>query len=291
MQLTMLNSMAGADFELAARRHAELGLKWLDLKDELCGQSINELSFENAHRVNAIASANGLKVHCLSSSVGYSNLAEGEVAFREKHLATLDHVLQVAQILQPQVVRLLGATLFPASPGKAPLLGVEREFPWVFEVYRQMIDRIRTSGFAVGIENEVHGCILASVADIQRFFELTSPDGAAYFIYDVQNLWQMGTFPTLEVYHQLKPLMGGLHLKGGRTKDGDAEDGRALYWASPLTEASWPVVDFMRAVASDGVAPVICLNPSHGQKPEDYDLWDVAQRDIKFLRHAIQDIE
>lgn len=289
MQLTMLNTMAGADFELAARRHAELGLKWLDLKDGLWGETINDLRLDNAQRVIEIARAHGLKVHCLSSSVGYSNLADGEDAFREKHLPTLEHVLRVANILQPQVVRLLGATLLPQSPAesvmpRSAMPRVEHEFPWVFTAYRQMIERVRDAGFAVGIENEVHGCILATPGDVWRFFERVG--GSAYFIYDVQNLWQMGTFPSLEVYRQLRPIMGGLHLKGGRS-----EDGRTLKWAADLEEASWPVVDIVRAAVADGVAPVVCLNPSHGQKQEGYDVWDVAQRDVAFLRREIKEFE
>jgi hypothetical protein len=101
----------------------------------------------------------------------------------------------------------------------------------------------------------------------------------------VQNLWQNGTFPTLEVYHQLRPLMGALHLKGGR-----ADEAGNLLWVAPLEEASWPVLEIVRAVIADGVAPFICLNPSHGQRPAGYDDWQVAQRDIEFLRRHVKGI-
>lgn len=286
MQLTMLNAMAGADFEIAAQRHTQLGLKWLDLKDGLWGEAVDNLSLENARRIRMIAHAHGLRVHCLSSSPGYSNIEGGEVAFRTRHLPTLDHVLRVAEILQPQVVRLLGAKLVPQSANESIMSRVEQDFPWVLAVYRQMIERIRAAGLAVGIENEVQNCILATPNEIQRFFELVSPDGTAYFIYDVQNLWQMGTFPCLEVYRQLRPLLGGLHLKGGRSGDD-----QTLKWAAPLEEASWPVVEIVRAALADNVAPVVCLNPSHGEKPPGYDTWQVAQQDIAFLRREIQGIE
>src|SRR5207237_198766 len=72
------------------------------------------------------------------------------------------------------------------------------------------------------------------------------------FTWDVANLWQMGTFPTLEVYAQIKHLIGYVHVKGGLK--GDRES--AFGWASSLEDASWPVAEIVKAVISDGVSPV-----------------------------------
>src|SRR5579862_105646 len=127
VQLTMLNGMAGADFELALARHVALGLKWLDLKDSLYGQSINDLSLVNAHRVSEQSRAHGLGVHCLSTSIGFSPLEDGREAFRTQHLTTLDHVLRVAEILRPESIRLLGAKLASAPQGEAVIPLVERQ--------------------------------------------------------------------------------------------------------------------------------------------------------------------
>lgn len=280
-QLTLLSSILGPDFSLALQRQRALGLKFLDLKDGLFGESVDCLSLDNARRAAALCAEFDFQVHCLSSTVGYSNLEDGEEDFVVRHTATLDHVLRVAEILQPQTVRLLAARTVSQS-GDA-MLRVEREFPWVFPAYRNFISRIRAAGFAAGIENEVHGCIIATPGDALHFFELIG-DGA-HLIYDVQNLWQMGIFPTLEIYHQMRPIIGALHLKGGR-----GDETGALKWAAPLDEASWPVLDIVRAVVADGVAPFICLNPSHGEKPFGYDAWEVAQHEVVWLRHEIEGI-
>lgn len=93
LQLTMLNSMAGPDFELAARRHVALGMQWLDLKDALWGQTINDISLESAQRVAKIAAQYRLGVFSLSTAICGSNIAEGETAFRKRHGAALGHVL------------------------------------------------------------------------------------------------------------------------------------------------------------------------------------------------------
>jgi sugar phosphate isomerase/epimerase len=106
---------------------------------------------------------------------------------------------------------------------------------------------------------------------------------SVFFTYDVQNLWQMGTFPTLDVYRTLKPLIGYFHLKGGKAGD----DGRLL-WKSTLEDASWPVVEMTREVVRDGVSPVICLNPSHGGKLEGYDYNRMVQRDLEYIRSVLE---
>jgi hypothetical protein len=87
----------------------------------------------------------------------------------------------------------------------------------------------------------------------------------------------------MEVYRTLRPLIGCVHLKGGRTEG----NGRALVHASALEDASWAVADIMRAVVADGVSPIICLNPSHGKTPPGWKLADITQRDIAFLRRTV----
>ena len=282
-KLTMLNAMAGGDFETAARRHAELGLQWLDLKDGLWGQTINDLSLDNARRAAAIARAHGLGVFCLSTAICDSELNVGEAAFRARHLPTLDHVLKVADVLEPRYIRLISARLNPFPTTESTLAVVERDHPWTYGVYREMVDRIAGSGRRVIIENETGNIIFNRPEAILRFFNRLERPGKAQYTWDVQNLWQTGVFPTLDVYHQLKPIIGCIHLKGGRT--GGA--GQALVYASSLEEASWPVVDIMRVAVADRVAPFICLNPSHGKKPPGFDVWDVAQRDVAFLRKNV----
>jgi hypothetical protein len=279
----MLNGMAGNDFEIAARRHAELGLHWLDLKDSLWGETINNLSLENARRAAAIARAHGLKVFCFSTALCDSDLSAGETAFRTRHAATLDHVLKVADILEPGYIRLIAAQLTPFPSEVLPVSVVEEKFPWVFPIYRDFADRIVRSGRRALIENETSNTIFNRAEGILRFFERLERPGQVHYTWDVQNLWQMGVFPTLEVYRQLKPIIGCIHLKGGRTEG----DGRTLVHASALENASWPVVEIMRAAVADGVAPFICLNPSHGRPPPGYNVWEIAQRDVAFLRQNV----
>lgn len=279
-KLTMLSAMAGSDFETAARRHAELGLQWLDLKDGLWDETINHLSLENARRAAAIAHAHGLKVFCFSTALCDTDLSEGETAFRARHQATLDHVLKVADILEPGHIRLISAKLKPFPTTESAMAVVERDYPWTLGVYRDLVDRITASGRRALIENETPNVIFDRPESIVRFFQLLERPGKVHYTWDVQNLWQMGVFPTLEVYHQLKPIIGCLHLKGGRTEG----TGRTLVHASALEDASWPVVDIVRAAVTDGVAPFLCLNPSHGRKPAGFDIWETAQRDVAFLR-------
>jgi Xylose isomerase-like TIM barrel len=283
-KLTMLSAMAGSNFEQACRRHAEEGLQWLDLKDGLFGENINNVSLDNARRAAAIARDHGLRVFCFSTALCESELNAGESAFRARHLPTLDHVLKVADILEPTHIRLIGARLKPFPTTESTLAVVERDLPWTFNVYREMVDRIAASGRRVLIENETGNIILNRPDSILRFFELLDRSDKARYTWDVQNLWQVGVFPSLDVYRQLKPVIGCLHLKGGRTEDPDNK----LVYASSLEDASWPVADIVGTAVRDGVAPFLCLNPSHGAKPPGYpSLWEITRRDIAFLRKTV----
>jgi len=286
VQLTLLSTILGADFPLALERQKAVGIRFLDLKDGLWGKTIEQLEEGEAVRAADLIRGFGMETHCFSTSIGHTPLEPGvsESAFRARHEPALDNAIRVATVLRPQVIRLLAPQLTP-NPGEIAVERMLREFPWVIAVYRDWVDKITAAGFGVLIENEAWTCLLGSVADIQRFFaELDRP--AARYTWDIQNLWQTGTFPDLEVYHALKPLIGAVHLKGGRAGD----DGKKLEWAAPLDEASWDVPGIVRAIVSDGVSPYICLNPSHGKKPPGWNLWEVTQREIAFLRREIPEI-
>lgn len=280
-QLTLLSSILGPDFHRALQCQSALGLRFLDLKDGLWGQSIEEISGETAEHAASLLEEFGLEVHCFSTSIGGAPLSD-EAAFRARFEPALENVLRAAKILRPQVIRLLAPRL-TARNGEIAVARLLREFPWLIGIYRAWVDRITTAGCGVLIENEAQGCALASVNDISLFFAaLERPK--ARFTWDVQNLWQNGVFPSLEIYRQLEPLIGAVHLKGGR-----ADENGALKWAAPLDEASWPVLEIVRAVVTDGAASFICLNPSHGEKPAGWDNWQVAQREIAWLRREIEE--
>jgi sugar phosphate isomerase/epimerase len=286
VQLTLLSSILGGDFPLALERQKALGLRFLDLKDGLWGKSIEQLNKDEALHATALIDAFGLAVHCFSTSAGHTSLEPNtnENAFRTRHQPALENALRVAEIVRPQVIRLLAPRLSPAT-GETAIARLQREFPWVMGVYRDWVDQIAASGFGILIENEARGCLLGSVTDVQSFFAILDRPAARY-TWDVQNLWQSGTFPNLEVYRQLQPLIGAVHLKGGRS-----DDNQTLKWTAPLDEASWPVLDIVREIVADGVAPFICLNPSHGLKPPDWNDWEVAQHEVAWLRREIKGIE
>lgn len=285
--LTLLSTILGPDFPTALERQRAVGIRFLDLKDGLWGKTIEQLDEDETERAASLITVAELQVHCFSTSVGLSTLEPNtdEATFRARHEQLLRNALRVAHTLRPQMIRLLPPHLSP-MPGELAIERLFREFPWAIGVYQEWIDTIIRAGFGVLIENEARGCLLGSVADILQFFAaLNRPD--VRYTWDVQNLWQSGTFPSREVYQQLRPLMGALHLKGGRA----GEDGFTLAWASSLEDASWPVLEIVRAVVADGTTPYICLNPSHGQRPPGWYMREIAQRDMAFLRREIDGVD
>jgi sugar phosphate isomerase/epimerase len=281
-RLTILNSMAGADFPAALDRHVAWGLTDLDLKDHIFGKAVAGLTRDEAARAARFIADRGLTTHCLSTGFFFAEVERGEGEFRARFIDPLDDLIAVACELRPRLVRLLAARTTRRDELAHVGQYIEREHPWLMPLYAEAAARLHEAGMAVTVENEVGGCILASPDEIRWFFDaLDTPE--VCLTWDVQNLWQMGTYPTLDVYESLRDLIGYYHLKGGQAEPGATD----LKWRSSLADASWPVADLTRRVVADGVSPVICLNPSHGAPKPGVDYSDIVARDIAYVRDEV----
>jgi len=275
--------MAGRDFAAALERHTEWGITQLDLKDCIFGKNIAELSDAEATRAAELIAARGMSVYCLSSSIFASDVEVGQAAFHSRHEPALERVLAVARILKPTYIRLISAQTSRRSEVQNSATYLAENHPWVFDVYGEAIDRIFAAGFKTVIENEVENQILVSAREIRDFFAIIKRAERVRFTWDIANSWQSGALPTLAMYQELKPVIGYVHVKGGKC------DGRspALKFATSLRDAEWPVREILSAVIRDGVSPVICLNPPHGSAAPGDDLSNLAERDLKFMRELI----
>lgn len=284
VQLTVLNSMAGREIEACMDQHVAWGLRVLDLKDRLFDKTVAQLDGEESTQIAQMAGARDLSIHTLSTGLFHSDIEVGEKAFRDTWLSVVDDVIQVANILKPHQVRLLMAMSSKRSDVLDSVVYLKACHPWVFDVYREAVDRVMDAGFGVVIENEVRDCLFSRPQEVIDFFDVLDRHDRVKLIWDVQNLWQMGTFPSVAVYQMLKPVIGMIHVKGGKA----GLSGGALMWKAGLKAASWPVVPILKAAIADGVSPVICLNPSHGEKPDGY--VEDTERNLQFLRDSIEEI-
>ncbi|MDK1032675.1 MAG: TIM barrel protein, partial [Planctomycetia bacterium] len=255
VKFTMLNSMADADFNRALEKLARWRIDVLDLKDSIFGRSAADLTDEEAARAHELISANRMSVHCLSTGLFGGDIERGEAAF-EKDRTGVARIIEIARILRPHFIRLMSASSSRRADIADSASHIAENCPWLPGLYGEAIDAIAGAGFAVTIENGIGGSIFSNPPEIVRFFEMLGPEARVSLTWDVQNLWLEGTFPSLEVYRALKPLIGYVHLKGGMAEAG----GSALRWLSTLEDASWPVLEILREVASDGTSPVVCLN-------------------------------
>lgn len=290
MEFTMLNSMAGPDFPVALDRHVALGLRLVDLKDGLWGQKLEDLNDEQSARAASLIAERRLEVHCLSTALGWADANLGESAWRADQEQLLQRVLQVAAIFSPRYVRVLAVRIGTAEkPVRWSYGQTVAAHPWLPAAYADLVRRIHAAGFAACIENEAKHCALATPEDVVAFFAALRPlvpAGTCDYIWDVQNMWQMGSYPTLAGYQILRPWLRLLHLKGGR-----ADARGVLTEASGLRTASWPILPILEEVRRAGAVSVICFNPSHGKRPPDYDTWRMVQDDIAFLRESFPGLE
>jgi hypothetical protein len=282
-ELTVLNSMAGKDFDTCLVVQKQWGLRWLDLRDFIYGHNVADLDRANAERArNAIEREGGLEVYCLSSSLMFDEVLKGEAHFRDQHLSVVPQFAETAGILKPRFARLIAGSYGDRRPGRNAIEDMIKSHPWVIDVYRRAIDGLADAGHIVTIENESPSCFLTTPDEVSTFFQALDRPRAVGFTWDIQNQWGCGVYPTVEQYEQLKSLIQYVHVKGGRFDDPATKH---LDWNVALEEANSPIREIISRVAADGVSPVICINmPFHGQMKPGYDYAGVTQRDIGFMR-------
>jgi len=293
--ISILNSMAGSSFEMALDQHILWGINYLDLKDQIWGKTIIELTVDEAKKAAQQIDKRNLSVYCLSTTLFGGNIERGQSFFQASYLSRINHLIEISKIFQPRIIRLLAAKTANRKMISHSIDYLQQKHNWLIPLYIAAIDRLQEEYFSpftsqphrgITVENEAHNCIFSNPEEIIDFFQFLDRPKSVALTWDVQNLWQMGTFPTIAVYYQLKELIHYYHLKGGQFRD----DSQKLYWKSTLSDASWPVIEITRQVISDGISPVICLNPSHGQAKSCYDYNHATIRDIDFLRQLIREI-
>jgi sugar phosphate isomerase/epimerase len=277
-RVTVTSSVLGKDFSAVLDRHAELGLTDLDLKDEVFGRGVLDLSDAQVTDVRAQADARGLSVYCLSTVLLRDEIERGEEHFRGD-LTRVNRAIEIAGVLRPGLVRLIVASTSTRDPDTDLLDHLAKTAPWLLGFYREAISALNRAGFTVTIENEVDGCLFTSAKDATRFFGELPGREAVNFTWDIQNLWEAGESPSVGTYRELRDIIGYVHVKGGI-----ADESGHLKWKSSLRDCSWPVAEILRDVIADGVSPVICVNPCHGQAPDGYDSRAVAAADIQYVQ-------
>lgn len=277
---TILNVMGGPDFQRSLDRHIAWGLKWLDLKEQIFGKGILALTDADARRANEMIRARQLNVYCFSTVLFEDDIEMGEAAFAATVEGKIERAIALAAIIKPRLIRLLASRTSLRAELPDAIDHIRNRCPWLIDLYRTAIDRLVAAGQTVTIENECHDCILASPEEVRRFYELLDRPGKVGFTWDVQNMWQMGTFPTTDAYQMLRDLMNYYHIKGGQ----HVPPSRDLVYRTALADASFPVRQITEHVIEDGVSPVICLNPPHGAAKPGYDESNLTERDLRFLR-------
>lgn len=296
-ELTVLTEMMDPDLERAVDALSALGIYWLDLKGGVFGKAIEELNEADAERLARLLERTGAAVWCFSSVLGHWCVdASDKEAFQKRLLSGCRRLARLAKIVRPRFVRLLACSFSARLNTGNSIAWLADSTPWVFTAYRDAVELLAREGLDATIENEP-GSVLASVEEVQGFFDRIACSELVSFTWDIQNMWKSGTFPTLDVYNSLRSLIRYVHLKGGRAL---GDDPHVMTHRSTLDRADWPVEAIVSAVITDGVSPVLCLNCSHGPMADDDELaylWgspqlvaEEARRDIAYLRRTFTEV-
>jgi sugar phosphate isomerase/epimerase len=180
--------MAGQDFEAALDKHVAWGIKVLDLKNEIFGKELVDLTDDEARRADELIRQRALSIYNFSTTFFFADVTQGEAWFKSQYLDRIERLLQIADILNPTMIRLLGAKIAHRTETSNCIEYLSQNHPWLIQQYQEAIDRIASAGYQVTIENETGTCILSDPTEVNDFFTLLDRRGRVSFTWDVQNL-------------------------------------------------------------------------------------------------------
>lgn len=184
----------------------QLGISWLEFRSA-DGINVADYTLERAAAVKEKLDQNGIRVSAIGSPIGKIGIEE---AF-EPHLQSLEHVMDVAEVMDCKYVRMFS---FFIPAGKDP--GKYRDA--VMERMEKMAEAARRRGLVLLHENEKE--IYGDTAP--RCLELLKRFGGDNFkcTFDFANFVQCGQ-DTLEAYELLKSYISYVHVKDAKAADGE----------------------------------------------------------------------
>lgn len=284
--VAMLNHMAGTNFIESLDQQLEWGIKILDLKEYIYGKALIDLTDEEALEAAENIKSRGMSVYCFSTVLFFEDIELGEEVFRKNHLDKIDRILELARILKPQVIRLLSAKSSRRDEFANILPYIRKHHAWLIPMYKEAIDKINQAGYKATIENEAKGSIFSKPEEILGFYKALNCPDKVHFTFDIQNLWQVGTYPSEEVCEMLMDITGYFHLKGSQS----LVEGGHTYFGSTLEDSSWPVAEMTKKFIKGGKGVVLCLNPIKGEKKDGYNYDGITKRDLDYLRKEIEEV-
>lgn len=184
----------------------QLGISWMEFRSA-DGINVADYTLEQAAAVKEKLDQNGIRVSAIGSPIGKIGIEE---AF-EPHLQSLEHVMDVAEVMDCKYVRMFS---FFIPEGKDP--GEYRDA--VMERMEKMVRAAKRRGLVLLHENEKE--IYGDTAP--RCLELLKRFGGDNFkcTFDFANFVQCGQ-DTLEAYELLESYISYIHVKDAKAADGE----------------------------------------------------------------------
>lgn len=286
-KIAMLNHMPSRDFVKSLDLQREWKIHYLDLKEHIFGKELLSLRDDEAKAVAELVSERDMEVYCFSTTLFFEEIEKGEGVFQKEHLEKLDRIIELARIINPKVIRIMAARTAKRSRIINTVPYISESFPWLIPMYRRAVERINAGGYTATIENDANGCIWSRPEEITGFFNALDCAGRVFLTFDIQNLWQMGTYPTMEVFDILEDITGYFHLKGSLP---EISGGDTVY-ACSLEDCRWDVIGITRKALLGKSKSYICLNPVKGKRLEGLCYEDIARADLDYLRNQIKELE
>ena len=223
------------DFEEAVRLGAEAGIRTVQLRQNIWGRNIEQLTDEDVSRAKSVLTAYGVRVGSLYSPFGKCNI-EDPVEIKH-HMAILSRVIELAHAFETRLVR-----VFPfRRPGYK-----EYESSHLDEYFSMIIEKLTPAVKMAEAEDivlcfEVVGSTLAMNAwEIRRIVDALGPSPAISLVWEINVGWLRGELPS-EGYPYVKGKVRDVHVKANPQQNID-----------PVGSSTETYEDAFRRLLADG---------------------------------------
>lgn len=259
MRLTVFTDIVNPDFERAVEEIVAEGFTAVDLRSNIYGKAISELTPLDAQRAVKIIQKSGLQVACLGASL-FSQCGpdrETRQEMTDDELAVLMNLFDLGDLFSCQNIRIF---TYPR---------VDED--WETQARRQA-PRFRQAAVLAEehwkrllIENEV-GTLTQTCAEAGRFLRLVDHPSLR-MNWDIVNGWRAGETPDEEAYRHIARLVSHIHIKGAR--ESKQTPGHFATFALP-GEDDLRHTDILGLLIRDNYEGFITVDPHyHGFAPED----------------------
>ena len=196
------------DFEEAVRLGTAAGASGLEIRGRLFDQRIQDISDDDAKRLQDIAVKYNAEIAILASPFGKCSHEDPEEISRHHRIG--ERMVELAQQLSTPYIRGFAFWNPQRSDRERPDIGAYLEV--IVPFLKPVVQRAEEAGVMLCLETE--GATMGGTcAETRQIIEAVGPSPALQFAWDINNAWHCGEEPLPDGYAQVRGRVRHVHVK------------------------------------------------------------------------------